>query len=709
MFSLKKEKDNTNDEIIRLINCTGNSNVPLILQAEVSECGLACIAMISSYHGHKINIQPLRKKFNLDINGLTLKRMMEISSELGLCGRAIKCPLEEIGNLTTPCVLHWDMQHFVVLTKVTSKFIYINDPAIGKRRISIDDFSDSFTGIALELIPTSSFSKENSKITMRLGQLWSKFSGFKRSLATLFSLSLILQCIALLSPYYMQWVIDHVLITHDKPLLIALAAGFFILIMIRVIISSFRSWLVLKLSSLLSLQMGSNLFHHLLRLPISFFEKRHIGDIVSKFGSFTVIRQMLTTGLVEALIDGVMALVVVFVIYTYSPMLTLIIASSIIMSFIIQLLFFYPLRRITQESIIFEAKEDTIFLESIGSIQAIKLFSQQVNRQNSWLNSYADVINANIRIGKLGIAEDSISSTLSGLEYIMVIYFGALLVIDGELTVGMLLAFIAYKDQFSSSIHSFINKYFSYKMLGLHLERLSDIALEKKEDTHGVLSNKQLNVKGAIRLEKISYRYSEQSDWIIKDFNLEINPGESVAITGPSGCGKTTLLKIILGLIKPTSGKVFIDNISIDDIGLDSYRRVLGTVMQNDTLFSGTIIENITMFEPQYDEDRLSESSRLACILDDINKLPMGFYSLVTHTGNNFSGGQFQRLLLARALYKKPKVLCLDESTSHLDTVNERLINENMKSLSMTRIIIAHRKETISSADRVIKLKHIDN
>lgn len=701
MFSLKLTDNNI---LTNKIEGTFKKKVPLILQSEIAECGLACIAMISSYHGHKININPLRKRFNIDTSGINLKKIMTISSELGFTSRAIKCHLEEINSLALPCILHWNLQHFVVLTKVTSKYIYINDPAIGGRRLSLNEFSDSYTGIALELMPTTSFRKKDSRVTMKLEQLWSKLSGFRRNLTTLFFLSIILQTISLLSPYYMQWVIDNVLLTHDKSLLIVLAIGFSILLFIRVSIDSLRSWLILKLSSLLSLQMGSNLFDHLLRLPIGFFEKRHVGDIVSKFGSLSVIRQMLTTGLVEALIDGLMALIILVVIYNYSQVLTYIVLISISTLFFIQLSFFYPTKRATQDYIVSEAKEDTIFIESINSIQAIKLFSQQVNRQNSWLNSYAEVINSNLRLGKIGITEGALSTVVTGIEYIFIVYFGALFVIEGSITIGMLLAFIAYKEQFNSSILNFINKYFAYKMLGLHLERLSDIALEKKEGMVEILNHQHLEPQGMIRLENVSFRHSETSEWILRDLNLEIKNNESVAITGPSGCGKTTLLKIILGLVKPTSGKIYIDGINIDEISLDAYRDFFGSVMQNDSLFSGTILENITMFDPQYDEDWLNECCRLACILDDINKLPMKFYSLVSYTGSNFSGGQLQRILLARALYKKPKILCLDESTSHLDSENEGNINYNMKNIKMTKILVAHRKETIRSADRVIQL-----
>ncbi|MGD8123056.1 peptidase domain-containing ABC transporter [Vibrio sp. TRT 2004] len=691
-------------DISALLSYSGKRCVPLVMQSEASECGLACLAMISSFYGHQINLSPLRKKLTLDSSGINLRQLMELASQLHFSCRALQCSLEEIGQLKLPCILHWDMQHFVILTGVTKKAIYVNDPAFGKRKITLKELSDSFTGIALELTPTSSFKKQDERVVMKLNQLWEKITGLKRSLLSLFALSLVLQGAALLSPYYMQWIVDNVLLSNDKPLLVVLAVGFSLLMLIQTGVNALRSWIILRFSSALNLQMGANLFHHLLRLPISYFEKRHIGDIVSRFGSLSAIREMLTTGLIEALIDGVMALIVLVMMYLYNPVLATLVVGVVLISFVIQVGFYYPNRQITEESIIAEAKEDTTFLESIRAIQTIKIFSHETSRQNTWLNRYADVINTNIRLGKLDIAESSLNSILFGLESIYVAYFGALLVMEGNLTVGMLLAFIAYKGQFTSSLTSFIDNILSFKLLSLHLERLSDITLQEKEHHQLDVTSLSQTIQGNLKLENISFRYADNSELVLNNINLEIKAGESIVIVGTSGCGKTTLLKVILGLLKPTSGRIYLDDVDVSEMGLNEYRKHFGAVMQNDMLLSGTLAENITLFDSNYDEEKLNEYCRLACIKDDIATLPMGYHSLVGDMGCNFSGGQLQRLLLARALYREPKILCLDESTSHLDQQNENWINDNIKNLPMTRIIIAHRKETIASVERVINL-----
>lgn len=687
-----------------LLSFSGKKRVPLIMQAEVSECGLASLAMISSYYGARSNVVTFRKFQTLSAQGMSLKQIMGLANETGLISRALRCELNEVGNLKLPCVLHWDLDHFVVLTGISNQWFYINDPALGKRKLSLAEFSRSFTGIALELTPCSSFKKKDSRLVMKMSQLWSKIEGLKRSLVSLFLLSLILQTTALISPYYMQWVIDSVLLSNDKALLIVLALGFSILTIIKIVVAAFRSWLVLRISNVLNIQMGANLFRHLIRLPIRYFENRHVGDVVSRFGSLNAIRELITTGVVEATIDGIMAITILVVMYLYNPVLASIAILFVLMLFLTQMFFYFPNRRITEESIVANANEDTHFLESIRAVQTIKLFNHETHRQNVWLNRYAEVINADIRLGKLNITEDSLIGLLLGLESIFIIYFGALNVMDGGFTVGMLLAFIAYKGQFTTSINAFIGKMFSFKLLGLHLERLSDITLEQQEE---FLCKATLPkcIKGSIKIEKLSYRYADNLDWVIKDLSFEVRSGECVAITGESGCGKTTLMKLILGLLKPSSGTIYLDGVNIQDLSLNDYRQLLGSVTQDDILLTGTLSENITMFDSDYDENKVIACCQAACIWNEIALLPMGLNSLVGDMGSSFSGGQLQRIFLARALYKEPNILCLDESTSHLDANNEVSINKNLDDLNVTKIIIAHRYETINSADRVINLK----
>lgn len=536
---------------------------------------------------------------------------------------------------------------------------------------------------------------------MRLSQLWTKVVGFKKALASLFILSILLQAFALVSPYYMQWVVDEVLVSQDKPLLIVLAIGFGLLAVINVVTTGIRSWLILRVSSLMNMQMGVNLLHHLLRLPMSYFEKRHIGDLVSRFGSLTQIRERLTTGLVETVVDGIMAISVIIMMLIYSIKLTLVVLAAIAIYAIMRFALYYPLHRATEESIQAQAKEQSNFLENIRGIQTIKLFTCEPQRQGIWQNRYSEVINADIRLGKLSISFDAMNKLLFGIENILVIYLAANIVMAGGLTIGMVLAFIAYKQQLTDRLASFIEQLIQFRMLRLHLDRVSDIALQEQEQhRHSQAQIDQIN--GKLTLENICYRYDDDSPNVIDKLSLEINAGESIAIVGRSGCGKTTLVKLMLGLLTPTSGRILLDGQDITHIGLTQYRQQLAAVMQDDTLLSGSVADNITFFDPEPNLVKMQQCAHLAAIDTDINHMPMGYNALVGDMGSQFSGGQIQRLLLARALYQEPSLLFMDEATSHLDIDNEAKISEQIKQLEMTRVIIAHRPETIKQADKVV-------
>ena len=693
----------------QLLEFSSAKRVPLILQAEMAECGLASLAMVASYHGHQLDMAAMRKRFSANLKGMNLQQLTDLGDSLGLASRALQCPVEDLPKLALPCILHWDMNHFVVLTKVSGKSASINDPAIGRKTMPLSEFNRHFTGIALELTPTGKFERKNERQRMKLTQLWSKISGLKSSLLKLFALSLILQLFALASPYYMQWVVDEVLISQDRPLLTVLAIGFALLCIFNVTATTVRSYLVLRISSLLNMQMGVNLLHHLLRLPMNYFESRHVGDLVSRFGSLAHIRERITTGLVEAGVDGLMSVTVLVMMALYSIKLTLIVAGAIALYALARFALYRPLHLATEESIQNSAKEQSNFLENIRGIQTIKLFGNEAQRQGIWQNRYAEVINADIRLGKLQISFDAVNKLLFGLENVLVVYFAALLVMTGHLTIGMVLAFMAYKSQLSQRIAGFIEQLIQFKMMRLHLDRLADIALHEQEPNRegdgAVTANYGLKAKGELTLENVSFRYGEDEPYIINKLSVTINAGDSVAITGPSGCGKTTLAKLMLGLLQPSSGRILFDGQDITRLGLKNYRRQVGAVMQDDTLLAGSIADNISFFDPEPNTLRIEQCARLAAIHKDICRMTMGYNALVGDMGASLSGGQVQRLLLARALYKRPDILFMDEATSHLDINSEVKISKQIGKLNMTRIIIAHRPETINQAGQVLQLE----
>ena len=713
--------------------------VPVVLQSEAAECGLACMTMIAQYYSDKRDLNALRQSVSVSLRGTTLKDIMRIASDLGFQTRAIKIEMEHLAQLSCPAILHWNMNHFVVLTKVKGKTLTIHDPALGERKLTYSEASKYITGIALEVTPSDTFSPKKSAPRLGLSQFFTRTTGFKRNLLTLFALSIVLQLFALASPYYMQTVVDDVLIYNNDALLKALAIGFALLLIIETFTSGIRKFVILSVSSRLQLQMSASVFKHLLSLPLDYFDKRHIGDVVSRFGSLASIREFLTTGLVTALLDGLMAVITLAVMILYSPKLTLVVVAIMLAYLSVRLGLLPFIKRLTTERIALAALEQSHFMESVRAILPIRVYSQEVQRHGQWQNKLVATLNKDITLGKINIGSALTNQLLFGAENLVVVYIGASLVMEGTLSIGMLLAFMAYKARFVSALDGVVNKLIELSMLGVHFNRLSDIlltpsqqkplSLKTKDDTFekqnvhfsnadvpnsstsnslapnvltpdGASTPSLLDAKTrpvALKATALSYRYSETNAWVFKNLMFSVHSGEIVAITGDSGCGKSTMLKCLMGLYPVSEGNIEHPS---------STNPVIASVLQEDTCLSGTIAQNICCFEEAPDLKKMVYVAQLACIHEEIMQMPMQYHSLVGDMGSSLSGGQKQRLLLARALYQEPDILFLDEASSHLDMENEAQINHHLKSLNMTRIIVAHRPQSIAMADKVYRLEN---
>lgn len=681
----------------------GGRRLPVFLQTEASECGLASLGMVASFHGHRIDLAGLRRRFTLSLKGATLAYLMQVAGHLHLAPRALRLELEELPKLRTPCILHWDLNHFVVLRSAGPREAVIHDPAAGIRRMPISEVSKHFTGIALELAPTAEFRPRDERRRVRLRDLTGPVTGLARSLAQVLLLALVLQAFALLAPFYMQWVVDGAVVAADRDLLTVLGIGFLMLAVIQVAVGALRSWVVLYLGTTLNLQWLANVFTHLLRLPVAWFEKRHLGDVVSRFGAVTTIQRTITSSFVEAVIDGLMALATLAMMLVYSGTLTALAVAAVAAYAVSRGAFYAPLRRATEEHIVHASRQQSHFLETVRGVQSIKLFGRQEERRSRWLNLVVDAVNRDLVVQKLSLGFRSANGLVFGAERIAVVWVGALLVLDAAFSVGMLFAFMAYKEQFSARVAGLIDKLIELKMLQLQGERLADIVLTAPEEespaTAPAVAQPSIEVRG------VAFRYSDTEPFVLKDCSFVIEPGESVAVVGPSGGGKTTLVKIMLGLLAPTDGQVLVGGVDIQKLGVDAYRRFVGTVMQDDPLFAGSIADNVCFFDPAPSHEAIERCTRLAAVHDDIAAMPMGYHTLIGDMGAALSGGQRQRILLARALYKQPRILFLDEATSALDVQRERQVNEAIRGLNLTRILIAHRPETIASAGRVIVLQ----
>jgi len=691
-----------------MLNFSLSHRVPVILQTEASECGLACIAMITGYHGHRIDLATLRARHAVSLRGSTLADLMKVAGLLKLTSRPLRLDLEHLPELKLPCMLHWDFNHFVVLTQVQDNRVILHDPAVGEREMPLAEFSKHFTGVALELTPTSEFKPRNDIRKVKLSTLIGRLQGLGGTVTQILILALVLQLFAILAPFYMQWVVDQALVAQDYDLVTVLGIGFLLLAVVQTGVTALRAWVLMVLSTTLNLQMITNLFCHLIRLPMSWFDKRHVGDIVSRFDSLNAIQRTLTTGFLEALIDGVMVIVTLGMMLFYSIQLALIAIVAATIYALLRFALYRPFRLATEDQIVRGAKQQSHFLETIRGMQSIKLFAHESPRTATWQNLTVDQFNAGIRTLRMGILYQGLNGLLFGVENIITIWLGAMLVLDtangSGFSIGMLFAFIAYKTQFVQRVAALIEKGLELRMLGLHTERVGDIALTPVEqfDESGSVSATPLD--GRIEVKHVAFRHAETDPLVLQDVSFSIQTGESVAIVGPSGCGKTTLVKLMLGLLQPTGGSIEVDGIPLDRLGITRYRQAVASVMQDDQLFAGSIAENICFFDSQVDYKRIEASAQLAAIHEDIVAMSMQYNTLVGDMGAVLSGGQKQRLLLARALYRQPSILFLDEATSHLDVAREHSVNEAISTLKLTRIIVAHRPETIASADRAIVL-----
>lgn len=662
--------------------------------------------MVCGYYGHEIDLFNFRQRFGSSSQGVSLLELSKIAEQANLKSRSLSLDLDEIKQLKLPCVIHWGMNHYVVLTEVKrSKFI-IHDPALGKRIIGIQEMSNNFTGIAMELWPNSNFQQEKKKSRLRLMDLMKNIIGLKPTLVKIFTLSVVIEAINLLMPVGTQLVTDHVIIAHDNNLLSVICIGLVVFTLFRTFVSMIRAWTSLKLNTLTDIQWKTTLFDHLMSLSLNFFEKRHLGDIQSRFSSLDTIRSTLTNSIVTGIIDIIMTIGLLIMMSLYGGWLVWVVVGFTLCYAIMRFGTYQFYRRIAEEQVIKGARSSSHFMESLYGISTIKALNLKERRSKHWLNINIEACNAGIKKTRFEMMFGGINTFISSIDQVAILWIGALMVIDNSMTLGMFMAFNAYRGQFSQRSSSLIDLVMQLRMLSLHNERLSEIVFSEPEPEPELPARQVFSPNTGVKIEvkNLSYQYDPFTRPIFTGLNLCINPGESVAIVGPSGVGKTTLLKVMCGLLVPTAGEVFADELNINKIGLNNYRLSIACVLQEDRLFSGSIADNICSFEDNPDQERIIACATYCNIHDEIMRMSMGYESIIGELGLGISGGQKQRLLIARALYRRPSVLFMDEATSHLDLANESYINQSISNLKITRVIVAHRPSTIASADRIIDL-----
>lgn len=686
------------------LNFSLRKKTPVILQSESSECGIACLSMISSYHGLEIDLFNFRQRFGSSSQGVNLLELSKIAEQAGLKNRSLSLDLDEIKQLKLPCILHWGMNHYVVLTRIKRSTFVVHDPALGKRMIGLQEMSNHFTGIAMELWPGSNFQQEKVKSRLRLIDLTKNINGLKPALLKIFALSVVIEAINLLMPIGTQLVTDHVIIAHDHSLLSVICIGLVVFTLFRTFVSMIRAWTSLTLNTLTGIQWKTTLFDHLSSLPLSFFEKRHLGDIQSRFSSLDVIRSTFTNSIVTGIIDIIMTVGLLVMMFLYGGWLVWVVLGFTLCYALMRFGTYHFYRRITEEQVIKSARSSSHFMESLYGISTIKALNLKERRSKHWLNINIEACNAGIKQTRFDMMFGGFNAFINSVDQVAILWIGAIMVIDNDMTLGMFMAFNAYRGQFAQRASSLIVLIMQLRMLSLHNERLSEIVFSEPEAEMPQRRVFEPNKGVVLEVKDLTYQYDPFSRPIFNDLNLTIQPGESVAIIGPSGVGKTTLLKVMCGLLLPSSGAVLADELDISKIGLNNYRMSTACVLQEDRLFSGSIADNICSFEDNPDQDRIIICAQYCNIHEEIMRMPMAYESIVGELGLGISGGQKQRILIARALYRQPSILFMDEATSHLDLANESFINKSISNLKITRVIVAHRPSTIASADRVIDL-----
>jgi ATP-binding cassette, subfamily B, bacterial CvaB/MchF/RaxB len=684
--------------------------LPVYLQSERAECGLACLAMIATKLGNELEVADLRRQFSSSQKGTTASELIELGTHIGLVCRPLKLDVDELRLLALPAILHWDMQHYVVLSEVKQKSsgdrYIVHDPAKGRLDLSEKQISASFTGVALEVARAQTFKPQKPPRPLGIADFTSAFKGFKLNLFYLLVIGVVLEALALLPPLGSQYVIDEAVVSRNTDLITLIALGLGLLVVTQMLLNAFRSWATTVLSTKVGMHLVTSVFSHLTSLKLDYFEKRSVGDIVTRFDSVTALQRLLATGFIEAALDAILVIGTFAMMCLYSMKFAGIALVACVFYLGIRILLFKSLFRFSDEQLAYASKREATFLETIRAIQSIKIYGKRSDRISSWHNAAVDEQNANLHLSRLTLSFKSANTLLFGIDNLVFIALAANDIIAGVFSVGMFFALSSYKGQFSSRIASLIDKYFEFRTLRVHLRRIGEIVNEPPEAS---MANMPMpaNLHATIDIQNVSFRYSRTDPFVFRNINLSLKQGESVGLIGPSGCGKSTLIKLLIGVLEPTEGEVLIGGIPLRQIRDEALGTFMTVVMQGDSLLSGSVLENISFFDRAVDFEQAMKCAIIAGIHDDIIAMPMGYQTLLGDMGSVLSGGQKQRVLLARALYPNPKILILDEATASIDILTERHINEHLSKLGVTRIVISHRKETVMTTDRQVKFAEL--
>ncbi len=673
----------------------------MILQHERSECSLACVAMVASSLGLDWSLGALRRAFPISARGATLGDVRRVLSGTGIDASPLRLELDQLPALRLPLIVHWNFDHYVVLTGIRRGRYVVHDPARGVRHLSEQEFGESFTGVVLACERFGADAASPKRRDLTLWKLFPNDRSIWRGLALVAAVTLALQIAIVAMPMLVQIAVDSLAGHASLGLLAAIAGGVVSITLYQVVVSSMRSLAIADLNARLGDDMGGNLFRHMLALPLSFFEQRHTGDLVSKFGSLEAVRILFAAGLLETLLDSLTVVVLLVTLLVYAPAAAAICALSAVGFVTVRQVSLARSRYLVEEGVAAKAAEETVFIETVRGVASIKGMGGEAERYGTWIRNYRRFLNASLRASRLSTILEGVRGLLPGLEIAALLIVFGLMYREQAISIGMIFAVLAYRQRFSEQVLRLIDRVFQLRTMDIHIGRIADIL---GQDAEAIEALPATDEPTGLVVRDLEFLFQGEAHPLLAGVNIAVEPGTFVAICGESGVGKTTFLKILSGLLRPTRGTV---SIAGHEVHAQGVRRLLprsAIVLQEDQLFSGSILENITFFDASPDFARARSAARVAQIEAHICAMPLQWDTAVGDNGTTLSGGQRQRLLLARALYRSPVLLFLDEATSHLDVDTERKVLSGIRALGITTIMIAHRPEAMRIADRVVSL-----
>jgi ATP-binding cassette subfamily B protein RaxB len=685
------------------LNLSGRQRLPVVRQSTFADCGLACIAMIAAYFGSNVDLAGLRRRFGASLAGASLANLVHTAESLHLSTRAVRCSLAELACLPQPCILHWGFDHFVVLRKAHRSHLLIHDPAGGALKVSLAEADAKFTGVALELTPDEAFASHRPARRLKLTDLIMADSGFWGGMSSALLLALVSELLLLATPFYLQTVIDQVLMRGDHALLHTLALGFALLAVFQLAASVLRQLTFQFLSQSTMFSLSSRVLRHLMHLPVSWFRARRTGDVQHRMQSLAGVQAFVTQSAPALLIDCVFLLIVVVLMFFYAPALTFIAGGATVAYVLWRILVFPLMLELTNKVVRAEAAAQSHLLESLRGMQSIKMCAGEAYRLRDWRNLLAHRINTQIRAGNLGIIDSAVHQGVFQGLHIVIVFLLAQRVQAGEMSVGTLSAFVAYSGMFVTRAGGITNRIFEYHLLRVPLGRLEDIVFNDVKTPH--CEEEHPRLIGTVRASGLKFSYPGANSAVLDNVTFDVARGELIAVHGRSGGGKSTLLRLLGGIEQPVAGELCYDGKPVTDWPQGRLRRDIATVFHDDVLLSGSIADNIALFDPERDDQRIREVAGLAAVGGAVEALPMAYETPIGDLGSVLSAGQVQRLLFARALYRRPSLLLLDEFTSALDADTERRVLQSLLRLPVTRIVVSHSSAVLRAADRVYELR----